>query len=522
MKKSITSVVTVGVFTLALISCGKSDSAGTATNALSNAAPTAAITSPTASGSSGSASIWNKFNKTSYAFIQFSGLSTLLRLLGVDAKAADDTTAPTDVKPYTEMKAEQASDMVASPATVAAKIGTFDTKTFGAKCFNQGHNVTGQASTVNILGGDGGVAYATASGTDTTACMAAYMNALMAGHPFFVNKIFKLQATMLSAANSAGATLPAVGEEKDFKASMPSLSTSSITLSEAKLKRLADTATGFPVYKSSFAFETTGGKAGSIKIWHSPENGDSKYKGRIQAILPHTSGSGSGAKRGLSVVYSKDNGTFTFILKHGANRATTSDTFFNTTTLDVNFDASGVEEDLIKVIGTFNDSTGAGTVWAAWQAGSNDGASRVTMVTTAGRDNGAAGTGYFGYGRSINTGTGNLAGPLTDTADTTDAWAKGMFCAWLTSLSNGTYTTKVQKQTMTYSTATGKWGVNANNWQFARRPDCTTNATFSITGHPLAEVNTTYAALTTPDLVSASTVNGTIPSVTVPTFTVVE
>ena len=169
-------VVTITLF----LGCGKNDDSSSS-NPFSIAAPVTALTSPTASSSTASASVWGRFTKASFAFMQFTGIRVILKYMGFNSSvmAADDTSAPTDVKPFTEMKNELRNDIGGAPADVAAKIGSFETKTFGANCFNQTHNVTGENGTVNVLFGDGGIAYATASGTDTTACIAAYMNALV-------------------------------------------------------------------------------------------------------------------------------------------------------------------------------------------------------------------------------------------------------------------------------------------------------------------------------------------------------
>lgn len=502
-------IVSLGV--IALTRCGGDDAES---NPLSGVAPSLAISSPTMTSSTTTASYRLKFQTVRQAMLKFPAIEFVLKLVGVDlAKnsfAVEETTLPSDMKPLDTLKSEQAGDLVQSPTALAAEIGTLTTKKYDALCFNQNYNISNDANATvgQVMYGDGGIAYSTASSTDTTACMAAAMNAMMAGHPRYLNKMLKLISVMLSAGNHAGKTLPAVGETVDALANMPTID--GLTLTKASFGRLSDDASGNTVYKSEV--EGTAGTATlDITLYHSPLNADnSNFKGLFQIVRPHT----STMMAGQSVVYEQQDGVLRLAMRGCANQNTASTDFFSSTTGLLDFSKTACQQDLNQIHASFNNTSGASIMHAAWQAGTGDGASRVTEIATTGNTEGSTGVGIFGYGKSIN-GTGSFAGPLPD--NTSTPWASRMYCEWLNSLSGGTSINYVQKQGMTLTG--GKWVVSSDNWRYAANGTCITNDTaWTIANHPLSAVNSTsMSGPTSLALVAPSTV--TIGNVSVPTYT---
>lgn len=509
LKLTTLSVMLMGLF---LVRCG-SDNSG-ATNSLSAATPSMGISSPTMTSSTTTASYKGRFQAISQAMLKFPAIEMALKWVGIDLAtnsfAVEETTLPSDMKPLDTLKSDQAGDLVQSPTTLAAEVGTLTTKKYDALCFNQGYNISSDANaTVNqVLYGDGGIAYSTASATDTTACMAAAMNAMIAGHPRYLNKMLKIVSIMLSAANGAGKALPAVNETQDVLANMPTID--GLTLTKASLARLADDAAGLKVYKSEIE-GTANSTTLDITLYHTPLNADNtNFKGLFQIVRPHT----TGKMAGQSVVYHQESGVLRLAMRGCANQNTAGSDFFNATTGLLDFGKTACQQDLNQIHAQVNNTSGASIMHAAWQAGTGDGASRVTEIMTTGNTEGSTGTGIFGYGKSIN-GTGNYAGPLPD--NTSTPWATRMYCEWLNSLSGGTSINYVQRQTMTLSS--GKWVVASDNWRYAGNGTCITNDnSWTISGHQLAAVNsTTVSGPTSLQLVAPSTV--TIGSVEVPTYT---
>lgn len=513
MKKNKSLITTLSLATTAAVAgtgCGTAatDAITAAVNTLSLSMPSLVVTSPTATRSTTTAMLRKK-NDSFLAKLQLPFAHYLIPSL----VAGETEDALAKVKPYGEMVTElKAQVNEGTPASVGAKIGSLETKSMSAACYGPSwKDDAGGGSAIERPSGDLGMVYATVSDTDGTACAAGQLNSLIAGAPQFANKLITMQATLVVALKTAGKELPAVGASADGLASMPTIT--GLTLTEAKLSRLADRTDGKKVYKTSLKF-TKSGKSGSAKIYHTPTNDDnSNFTGLIQAVLPHTATmSGSGTNRGMSVIYSQTDGVLTYALDTAANRDINSTDFFSTTTGRVDYSKTAFGEDGNRIIATFNSKTNAVTMHYAWQAGSQDGAVRAFAIdVAAGTEGSLSGVAYAGFGAGMSS--------LTD--DVSTIWASKMYCNWLNQLSNGTSVAKVQGQTFAQD-ATKKFIPVSSKINFAPTNTCATsgNANFTVTASGMGSTPTFLVGSRagTNDLTTVSAL-GTIPAVTVPTYT---
>lgn len=503
MRLGYLALTAVGVVVLVLARCGSDSSSES--NALAKAMGAIAVTSPAASSSSSSttASLFG-VKRSVTAFMQFSGLHVLLKMMGL-SEAADETGAPSTVKPLTEMKADVQSATTADPTTTAAALGNpIEKKSFKALCYGPSWTDDATGSNVNRPSGDLGIVYATASDTDTRACAAAQVDALIAGAPTFFNNFIKMQAVMLAAANKNAKALPEEGATEDLTTVMPSLT--GITITNADLKRV-DTSDNTELYKTIFDF-TSSSKTGNVTIFHKPKNTDNtNFEGIAYATLPYSAAmGGTGDQRFMSMVYSQADGVFKFsakIMAEKTNQATSG----LSSAKEVDFSLyTGMDawEDAHWILGEFNSTTGTGTLHYAWQAGSNDGATRTFAFTIAA--GGGTGTAYAGFGPAMSTLTASST-----------PWPSKMYCNWLNGLSGGTAVTKVQKQTMTKSS--GKYVVGTSNINFAPTDTCTKSGTWVVSGAIGATFLNGTKTTTAHELVVVPT-SADIPVITAPTFTI--
>ncbi len=412
----------------------------------------------------------------------------------IDSGHADTTTDPANdgVKDPDVVVTKAVTDLDGSKtaAQITADLASFTSGKvdYRASCYGPAWkdnartpnvliNTSDPSTYVNRPTGDTGVQSATASANDSTACSIAQVKALMAGYPDLMNKILTFQAALITAEFKAGKSLPAIGEELDGKSDIGTIT--GITVTSAKLKRLANDSDGNAVYKTTIlGTETSSAKDIKIYIWHTPENAANTInKGLVQAILPHTpSMGGSGDQKGLSMVYSANAGTYTFLLKAAANRATASEDFFDAVTGQVNFSkTTAFGEDGHIILASFNPMTNVGTLHYAWQAGQADGATRTFAIhIPAGTEGSLTGVSYIGFGDDIvNVITGKAGG--------TSIWSKGMYCDWLQTPPK-TLTAKVQKQVLEQSTAGGNFLPKSSDIYFAPTPSCNVTQAWTTVG----------------------------------------
>ncbi len=356
---------------------------------------------------------------------------------------------------------QKASDP-ANLASTATALASFSAPgSFRPSCFGPTWHDNATGVDVNRPSGDLGIVYASASDTDTTACVACQLNALISSGPGIGNKLIKVVALGEAALANAGKSLPAVGGEEDVLAALPAVT--GITFSAFKLARLDDR-DGHAVYKTSIEFTDSASKSGTVTLYHEQIAADnSEYKGILYATLPHTpSGGGAGTfYRGISFVYDLEGGVYKFSFKTAANRATSSTDFFDSTSKVLDFSKrAAFGEDAHYILGYFDTANFGGTLHYAWQAGDADGATRAFAVDVPNAAKGSrTGTGYFGFGAQISAITSS-----------TVPWMTKMHCNWLNALGSGPSLAKVEKQVMT--DAGGDFVASTSNINFAPTDTC--------------------------------------------------
>ncbi|MCM2277242.1 MAG: hypothetical protein NDJ89_04145 [Oligoflexia bacterium] len=481
MRTHSVGIVSVFFIFIALQGCSKAELSETTSTSLLIAAPAVAVTSPTAS------------------------QTAALLSRSLPAALGDSTAAPSEVKPIDEMLSEIKNDLAsANPVAIAAKVGNLTVTSYRASCYGPSWTDDATGAPVSRPPGDLGMVAANGSATDSTACAAAQLNALIGGAPQFLNKLVKLQATLIAALGKSGKTLPEVGATVDATADLPAFT--AFTVGAASLKRLSDNADGQKVFKTSFSFTDGSGKSGSAVVFHTPKNeSNSNFKGLIQAVLPHTSTFGAGTRRGLSMVYDETDGVLTYALDIAANRTTDSATFFNATSGRIDFSGAAFGEDGHRILARFDTVTNAVTMHYAWQAGDLDGAVRAFALNIpAGTDGSLSGVAYFGFGAAMST--------LTD--DVSTPWMSKMHCNWLNALASGPSVAKVQAQT--FAQSGGKFLASTSKIAFAPTDNC--NGNFSVTGSNPNTYDGSYTVATN-DLVAVGDL-GAIPAVTAPSYPV--
>lgn len=524
MKHLLTTLTTAGLV-IALSGCGSSTSSSASpdtnpasTNPLASAASTIRVSNPAATTSSSNALNTKKFGVLQSA-LQLPGLSFLAKFFGVNMENtghAETTTAPTNdaAKDPDVVVTKAVADLDGSKTAsqITADLASFTTGKvdYRASCYGPGWTDNATGGSVNRPTGDLGIASATADGTtDTTACAVAELKALMGGYPDLMNKILTFQAALITAEYKAGKSLPAIGGELDGKSDLGTIT--GVTVTSAKLKRLANDTDGNAVYKTTIlGTETSSGKDIKIYIWHTPQNTDNtKNKGLVQALLPHTATmGGSGDQKGLSMVYSVDSGTYTFLLKAAANRTTASEDFFGTDG-QVDFTkTTAFGEDGHMILASYNPTTNVGTVNYAWQAGQNDGAVRTFSIhVPAGTEGALTGVAYFGFGAAISSLSQTSIGGAS-------IWGTKMYCNWLSGLSGGTSQAILQKQVLAQNTS-GVFEATSSKINFAPTNNCNA-ASWTVTNATPSSLNGAKATATN-DLVTYT--SGDIASVTAPSFT---
>ena len=154
-------------------------------------------------------------------------------------------------------------------------------------CYGTAWTDTATGTSVNRPSGDLGITYPQATATDTTGCLAAKLNALVAGYPQIANKLILLHSILALAAETAGTTF-VEDVENDLTSSMPTFT--GFTVSSAKLTYLGSTTgTDFnpETYKSAFAVSDSSSRTGTATIWFTKNNeAGTNYSLLVQADLP--------------------------------------------------------------------------------------------------------------------------------------------------------------------------------------------------------------------------------------------
>ena len=386
-----------------------------------------------------------------------------------------------------------------------------DLATYRAACYGPGWTDNATGGSVNRPTGDLGMVATDLSATDTTACSAGQLTALLAGYPSFANDVLMFKGLLTAALLGAGSDINAMAVGESFNGTSVLPTITGFTPSAASISRYADTAEGYKVFYMTVTGIDGSGKDFDAYVYHVAETTDeSAYSGVIKAVFPYTPTGGGGTNLGLSMVYNKlTDGTINYELRTAGNRTTDSEAFFNSAgVLDFSSAAFGEDGNIIRA--SMNSNTNKAVMHYAWQAGSSDGATRVFAISIpAGSAGALTGTAYAGYGAAV----GSLAASPGDAS----IWATKFHCNWLNALGAGPSVSRVQKQSIAQD-STGKF-VNSGTAQinFAPTNDCTKAGTWAISAsNPSTYDNSarTAVATTDADFLTTYTAND-IPAVTV-------
>lgn len=464
---------------LVLSACGKSSSGTSVQNAFSDAIAAVVVTSPTAASSTPTASLAREKGML-WAFLRMPLIQWVAGFFTTGARAVESTTLPT-LQPIKDAVNTMKNHLSATDAsTVVANMNAdsfFGGKTTNrAECYGPAWTDNASGSTVNRPSGDLGIVSPIASPSDSTACSVAQLNAILYQAKTPLESAFKYLIGASVGGSNGGKSLPAnVGDVVDVTANVPAVT--GVTLTSAKLTRLADSTTGYKVYQWTVLF-TVSSVDSEVTAYFSPR-GDSatvtdekfkkNFRGLLKMVLPHQDTGGGGArKRGYSLVFDQTDGVLTLVMDTAANRNSTSAEFFNTSGR-VDYSKSAFGEDAHAIRAVFNSVTNAATTHYAWQAGANDGAARAFSVNISpGTEGSLTGSAWFGFSVAIR---------FLD--DDGTRWPYKMHCNWVNGLSNSSAISKVQRQVIIQSE--GKFGASSSKISFAPTDSCSRSSNWTVT-----------------------------------------
>lgn len=321
----------------------------------------------------------------------------------------------------------------------------------------------------------------------TEACAAAKMNQLIAKAASKVDNMVSLFGVMACAGKKAGLDLPAVGASINLAEALAANATvTGLTVSAATLARLSDDSAGNAVYRSSLEVSivaNVGGQeatqTGELTLTHVVTAADeSTYRGKLSFALHNSTflvGGCSQAQTGSTsagvISYEKVSATVLRQEFQGAEFCGASADVF-----DANYDISPADKvteanldgwsgDWKTGLFEINPVDGTGSVAYAWQAGSNDGASRVLNVSVAAAaDGSASGTAYFGYGPDVvlNTDVGTI---------------DGFYCNWAGPNNRSTRSSLAQRQVLARAAGAADFTASSSNIAYAPTNSCDSSGT---------------------------------------------
>ena len=285
------------------------------------------------------------------------------------------------------------------------------------------------------LGGDLGIwEDSEASGE---ACVAAQLTQQMKGVISYADSAQFIGAGIACVANKKGSALPATaGVQLDLTADMAGIVTinsAALTVALAQIERIADDASGNPVYVTTMN-GTAGGVSYEIRIKHvSTATDDSTNMGKISVKVDN----GTNSTNGISLEYVKASATSGKFLLRKTNFAFTGIVpFVSGSDYSVNFNHATPWNNADYFIAEIDPTKYTGKFAYAWQAGAGDSHTRVFNAILSEAAGVVTGSAFFGFGPTMQTGPGAI---------------DGMICAWTGPEPGPAHTpvAKVQRQDMT-------------------------------------------------------------------------
>lgn len=471
-----------------------SSTASSASNANSAAVTTYGFSSPLASCTSSNTSLLSNMKPT------FASLLNLFDKLIISyIKATPRAAAATDIKTAVNtakdivavLDATSAAGCVAGIGALTASVNTVDCYGPGINYTNHPDHGTPNSNTGSLPTGDLGLY--TSAEADGEACSAAKSNAVVQSVSDSINGGLKMAAAVACLLNVQGTALPTSGTSANMASAwnaatnVSGLTITTATIAFVSTGKYTTTVTGSGALNGAFSIVLTNTKTD-----------DSTSSGRMYGYYTPN---GTPRTLGFSVVYSRAGGVLTAVAKSGEDSTGASTTFFDgSNNFDYTQAASNMNEyyNLVSV----SESTGLGTIYSAWQAGSGDSHSRVFNANTS-KDSGGndVGFAYFGYGPKVTeAGVGTI---------------NRMICNWAGPNSSHTgLSNKAQGQSLARNSS-GIFTTSGDRITYAVTNSCDN----SSSSFQMAKTGATQAAVGTVvnNLVTVGDL-GTVPTVTVPTY----
>ncbi len=464
-----------------LTACGGGGSSTSSSTSTTTAFPAGlALTSPVSMTdgaltlAKSSPSLWRRLNDAVYALRQgdLSPLSMALHQLS----PISDAWAAAGHSPAYLKAANRINSLLTGAATPRATL-SFDPNKFlafanNATCYGpvityQNHPDGADQVPPQLPSGDVGI-WTTSDATTGHACAPAQLDARMNTITERTNTALMTLASMINVASGAGKSLPSAGSSLSLTAEMNSaLGAAGLTFTTATISQ---SGTGVWTYLVQFTF--TDGSSLShnaeIKMTHTPGASRAQYDGLLTyAVTRGTTNmlncpaiSGGTVDVG-TLKYSRTSTTAATLVHREGNYCGTG-TPANLATSVANFSADGQLDPSNKWDGTkgwgnnfnrfgaeYDPTTSQGKYIFGWQAGYNDGNSRVFNIglnynsSTERRD----GEAYYGYGLDIPSSTGDI---------------QGFICNWAGPNASHTLQDYFQRQHITYNDTTGLWEPTNN------------------------------------------------------------
>jgi len=504
MKNVLFSVILLS--TLSILACGGSSSSSTTASSdststgVSTSFPTElVVASPTASETS-------------------SSINALLDN-DVDVDFALATSADT----YAAKKTFLANILNPSSITDCDFNMNFKVQTNNASCYGPILDYTdhpdagAEPADGQLPGGDLGV-WEESSSNSNDACVAEQLDIRMNNITSHVDSAVYAMASMVCVAKVNGKALPGVGSTLDLTSEVAAAFVTngiSATVSTANIARASDDSSGNTVYVATI--EGTGtdsdGNALSMamRLKHVPlDSTNTTYRGKlsIKAAISDgakfgncTSSSSTGRTDASSVAYEKTSSTNLAVVLHHGNYCGTSVAPYVSST-DFTVDptkkfadtTNGWANNFNIAHFNLNPANGSGDFRFAWQAGHQDGNSRILSMYLD--DDGATvtGCGYFGFGLDVEEGVDDMS-------------IDRMICNWAGPGNNHTGLQKAQRQCVEKNTA-GNFPATSNNFTYAPANNC--NSAGAPFAYEYTDGSNSVTTAITNNLIDVSDVNVTI------------
>lgn len=393
-----------------------------------------------------------------------------------------------------------------------------DAGCYGPQLLYQGHP-DGTPANGTLPSGDLGM-WSTTDTSTGHVCAAAQLDARMDSITQRTSMGLMTLASLINVASTAGKSLPAAGSSLTLTSDMNSTFTT-MTFTSATV---AQSSAGVWTYTVQFTFIDASllSHNAEIKLTHTPGTSRTSYTGLLTYAVtrgtvnmlncPAISG---GTVDVGTLQYTRSGSTSVTIVQREGNycgTGTASNLAASVATLksDGQLDPTatwngtrGWANNFNRFGAVYDPTTLAGNYALGWQAGSQDGNSRIFNIglnynsTTTVRD----GEAYFGYGTDITTSDGKI---------------QGFICNWAGPGNSHTLKDFYQRQNISFNDTTGKWGLSlgaasSSNITYAPTNTCiNTGSTFLYDRNLNSVLGDDTVTVTTPDLQGKGT-SATIP-----------